>query len=948
MVAGATEGLLDRQLQTAHLQRAVDHCWHGVGRLVLIEGPAGIGKTALIGMAGELAGDAGLAVRTARGAELERSFSFGMVRQLFDSALGTADDAQRAVWCAGAAELAAPLFDPRATIDAQPAESLYARLHGLYWMCCNMAGERPQALLIDDAQWADDPSLAFLGFLARRLDELPILVVAAARSADNGSPDVLSALRAVPGTRTLRLPGLSARGVERFLAAHLGDRVEERFARACRDATAGNPFYLRELRLELGRRGIEPVAANVAQVPSLAPRRVADAVLTRLGRLSPAAPALADAIAILGDGVSLANAAAFAELDEGAALESANAMRTAELLSDEPGLAFVHPIVRAAIYDSVLPARRVARHAEAARLLHRLGAPAEQVAAQVVLAGGPRESWALAQLNLAADAAMAMGTPRNAASYLRVALAMSVGEPERVVALAAVGRAEALAGLPEAAEHLEEAVRASTDPDQRARAALDLAQLFKFTGRAPRGVELLSNLAPAADPILRDRVAIELLSAGLLNVTARDLLAARMDNIRDGHGPARDERERVELIALAYERAHANRPKAELLELVSRVQPVVDGSESGMLLPPWFTNAVAVLAFCDEYDAADAALGPVIERSRERGSIGSLLLTLSLRSQVAYRRGALADSLVDANTAYELAVGIAPGRSSMRFFPLAAICNVAVEQDRSDSELRQLLDETDTSIDRDTRHAGVGLLSRARLLLALGRDGDALEQLLQLGQLPSIFGTGSPTVVPWRSQAALIMHQLGDRAAAVRLAEEEVALARQMGANRALGSALRCYGLVHPRPAIDVLTEAVEVLAQSPARLDRARALVDLGTAMRLGGQRAASRMTLREGHELALRCGATKLADRAGREIAATGARVAPAGAGGVTSLTPSERRVAELAAQGRTNREIAQTLFVTEKTIETHLHHAYDKLGVRSRHKLGPLLTQSAVIAT
>ena len=940
MVAGATVGLLERELETAHLQRAVDHCWHGAGRLVVIDGPAGIGKTTLIGAARELARQAGMAVRTARGAELERSFAFGLVRQLFDPVLEAANDAQRAEWLAGAAELAAPLFDPRATLTATPAESLYARLHGLYWMCCNMARERPVALLIDDAQWADDPSLAFLGFLARRLDELPMLVVAAARSPDTNSGDVLSALRADPATRILRLQGLSARGVERLLAEHLGDGVEERFARACQAATAGNPFYLLELGLELERRGVEPIAGNAAQVPSLAPRRVAEAVLTRLGRLSPAAIGLAHAIAILGDGVSLANAAALADLDEAAALEIATAMETADLLREEPGLAFVHPIVRAVIYDSVLPAHRLLRHARAARLLHDQGAPAEQVAAQVLLAGGPREPWALAQLSLAADSAIAMGAPRNAAAYLRAALSMTHAESERVAALTRLGHAETVAGLPEAAEHLEEAVRRTRDPDQRARTALELSQLLKFTGRAPQSVQLLADLAPAADPILRDRLEIEMLSAALLNGTARDLLAARLEGIRDGRGPARNDRERVELIALAYEGAHANRPKSELLKLLARVRSGADSLESGVLLPPWFTNAVAVLAFCDEYDAADAALRPMIERSRRRGSIGSLLLTLSLSAQVAYRRGALPDSLIDATTAYNLAVEIAPGRSTMRFFPLAAISNVAVEQDRSEAELRRLLDETDTSIDRDARHVNVALLSRARLLLAVGRREDALEQLLELGQLPGTYGTGSPTVVPWRSHAALTMHQLGDQAGAARLAEEEVELARQMGANRALGGALRSYGMVQPQPAVDVLRDAVDVLAHSPARLEHARALVDLGTAMRLAGQRAASRRTLRDGHELALRCGATKLADRAGREIAATGAKIAPAGMSGVASLTPSERRVAELAAQGSTNREIAQTLFVTEKTVETHLRHAYDKLGVRSRHKLGAIL--------
>jgi DNA-binding CsgD family transcriptional regulator len=134
----------------------------------------------------------------------------------------------------------------------------------------------------------------------------------------------------------------------------------------------------------------------------------------------------------------------------------------------------------------------------------------------------------------------------------------------------------------------------------------------------------------------------------------------------------------------------------------------------------------------------------------------------------------------------------------------------------------------------------------------------------------------------------------------------------------------------------ELIAEAVSVLKRTPARLEHARALVDLGAAMRRSGERASSRVPLREGYDLAVRSSATKLAERARAEIAASGARVSARGLRGTESLTPSERRVAELAADGQSNRDIAQALFITEKTVETHLGHVYDKLDVRSRHKL------------
>ncbi|MBV8712767.1 MAG: hypothetical protein JOY56_13360 [Solirubrobacterales bacterium] len=165
-----------------------------------------------------------------------------------------------------------------------------------------------------------------------------------------------------------------------------------------------------------------------------------------------------------------------------------------------------------------------------------------------------------------------------------------------------------------------------------------------------------------------------------------------------------------------------------------------------------------------------------------------------------------------------------------------------------------------------------------------------------------------------------------------------------MGAARAVGIALRAAALVQKPPDVGLLSEAVGVLELSQARLEHARALVDLGAAMRRCGERSASREPLRRGLERAVACGATKLAEQARTEIAATGARLATEGLSGAAALTPSERRVADLAAQGHSNREIAQTLFVTEKTVETHLGHIYDKLDVRSRHKLSDVLASAA----
>jgi len=312
---GVIQGLLERELETAHLQRAVDHSGHGLGRVIVVEGPAGIGKTALVGAARELAREAGMNVRAARGAEFEQSFAFGGVRQLLDPLLASASESQRSEWLSGAAELAAPLFEARAALSALGRDSIYPRLQGLYWLCSNLAREQPLALCLDDAQWADEPSLAFLGFLARRLEELPILLLVAARLPILSAPEGLATLLGDPAARLLRPRGLSVKGVEQMLTRQLGDDVEARFVATCHAVTGGNPFLLHELAVELEAAGIEPLAINAAQIGALGPRCVANAVLARLGQLAPDAGRLAHAVAILGDGASLTDAANLAGID---------------------------------------------------------------------------------------------------------------------------------------------------------------------------------------------------------------------------------------------------------------------------------------------------------------------------------------------------------------------------------------------------------------------------------------------------------------------------------------------------------------------------------------------------------------------------------------------------------------------------------------------------------
>jgi DNA-binding CsgD family transcriptional regulator len=235
----------------------------------------------------------------------------------------------------------------------------------------------------------------------------------------------------------------------------------------------------------------------------------------------------------------------------------------------------------------------------------------------------------------------------------------------------------------------------------------------------------------------------------------------------------------------------------------------------------------------------------------------------------------------------------------------------------------------------DVGHEQVNLLcALGGLRLAQGRPAVALEHLLACGARLDKRGWRHPGLLPWQAAAALACHRLGRDAQARELLAGALAAARRYRAAVPLGVALRAAGLLTGE--LDALREAVTVLAGSQARLEHAHALVELGAALRRANQRAQGREPLREGLELAHRCGATALVARATEELGAAGARPRTPLRTGVEALSPSERRVARLAAEGLTNRDIAQALFVTTKTVEVHLSACYRKLGIATRSEL------------
>src|SRR5919197_4255706 len=410
-----TRALLERGDELRRIEACLDAARAGAGSTLAIEGPAGICKTALVAAARAAGRAAGMTVLAARGAEIERDFAHGAVRQLLEPALAGAAEAERAELLSGAAALAAPIVVP--TAERAGAADAFGVLHGLYWLCANLSAQSPLLLVVDDAHWADAASLRFLEFLARRVEGLPIALVVAARPGAGAD-----GLLADPATELVRPAPLSATAVADLVHAGLGRTPEAAFAEACREVTGGTPYLVAELVRALTERDLAPDAGHVEEVRALGPRTISRATLGRLGRLAPAAGALAHAAAVLGPGAQLADAAALAGLEPPAAAAAADALAAAGLLADARPLQFAHPIVRTAVEADLPAGLRAGLHAAAARRFAVAAAPPERVAVHLLAADPAGEPWVVEALRAAGRDAVAHGAPDSAATYLRRAL----------------------------------------------------------------------------------------------------------------------------------------------------------------------------------------------------------------------------------------------------------------------------------------------------------------------------------------------------------------------------------------------------------------------------------------------------------------------------------------------------------------------------------------------
>ena len=556
------------------------------------------------------------------------------------------------------------------------------------------------------------------------------------------------------------------------------------------------------------------------------------------------------------------------------------------------------------------------------------------------------------RLRDAAREALEQGAPDVAASYVRRALSEPPAAGERAALLFLLGTAEWRAGQSGAVAHLEQALAAAgEDPRTLIAACSALALAYANSDRAERAIEVLERALAAvgetsATLTLTERLgSIEpapLREAGLaLTLDAASVLCGMVNESTALAALRRAEESRARLnslpdppvtllVVLAWYAARKNRAveARELAERALACEPYPPPLEICMYL-------IVTLTLVECYDTVERLCEDLLAAARRRGAMQELAVISVFRASAWCDRGALADAEADARWALERAKGV------HRMHAASEVIRVLIERDaleEAEHELDQVSDPLTSRSDEVVRF----LIARGRLRFAQGRLGEALDDFLECRQRCARLGRLKLSAVPWRVDAALVHAALGDSGEARRLAGEQLELARAFGCPRALGMSLRASGLIEGgETGLELLGEAVKTLERSQSPLELARALSDYGAALRRAGRRVQARAELERALDLAHRCGARRIANQARAELIAAGAKPRRDAITGRDALTAGELRVARLAAEGLTNREIAQALFITTKTAKGHLSHVYRKLEITRRGQLANALT-------
>lgn len=925
--------LVGRDQEQAAIAAALERASAGTGELVLLSGSPGIGKSTLARAVAERARDAGFAVHVGRATEYERALPYGV----WIDALG---DLLQGLGTAAAAQ----------SLDAYGVQrELRARLTAL-------AAGQPLLVVLDDLHWSDDATLASLAALVRRPAEGPVLIVGVHRPL--AALDDISDELVRQGGVGLRLAPLA----DADAAALLGDVLGPADREAVLEQAAGNPFYLQQLARSPAAGGLDAQSAGM-------PQAIAASIRQEVDGLSAPARQLLRGAAVAGPPVDLRLAAVAADLDYPAALDALDELVRSELLvaaDASTAFAFRHPLVRRAVYEGAGAGWRIAAHTRLREALVELGADPTLIAHHVEHGATIGDE---AGVQILSDAARVVdGAPEVAAAWLAAALRLLPGE--RAAERAALQERRGVALL--AAGDLVEAHRAllaagGDTADQLWR----LAEVERWLGHdrdAVRRLERARELSDPANPLARVKTEIELMLVHEWNLRHADAQAAAeaaIDAAQASGDPVLiGEVRGVMATTLVQTEPRAAAPHYEAA--TETVRRYADETFPAHPMSLWDLGWAAT--YLERFDEAIEHFDRGARIARGRQMPGNAVMLLTDRAEPRYRAGRVAEAIELAEEAVEAARATpSPRYVWWALMRLGLILARAGHTERAD----EVVQECEALARRLPPSPLVGLWTaqaRAAAASARGEHEDAARVLAaaaggpDLPLLPPIDGNRPRQILV---EAALAR---GDDATAARWVDDAAAWARASGLHAQKGWALTTRALVERASgnvgaAASTAGRAVTSYDQGGAALEAARAQLLAASCLDGLGQRGAAAELVRMAEARCHELGALVDQARAARELRRMGKRpplraTAPArglraSAAGPTderlaSLTGREREVAEQVASGATNRQIAEALFLSEKTVESHLRNIFAKVGVSSRGALAAEVNREAPAAS
>jgi DNA-binding CsgD family transcriptional regulator len=800
-------------------------------------------------------------------------------------------------------------------------------VYGVRWVLEDLTTDQPVLLMVDDLQWADAGSLQALDLLVNALQHLPCLIVYAVRTGE--SVTAPEALARIQQSRRVLTPSPLSRAAVETLLEELRPGSDPEESERIHEITGGVPFFVREL---------------IADEGSETPESVVGSIGGRLSRLSATAIDTARAVCVLGAQASVGTVSELARQPIDAVADDISALVSAQLMTLDAGhLSARHPLIAHAVLAHMSASESADLHRRTADLLTQRGAPRAVIANHLLQTIPSGDADARARLAEQGKNSLAGGAYEMAVRYLDRAIAEAPLSAEDIGLLSALARARAgLGEFDEALASWDLAAGLTSDPEVLAQLRAESGDALVMAGRHREAQEAFGSLLDAGDTEspAQQRLIARMVMAGMLNGMPVAQMRHQVDRVLGQPQKADSYEDRLSLAAGSVLRVFECEGADEARDLALRA--LGDGillreeSSEGTAL----YMATGTLMWVSAFDQSQTLLTAAVEDAQVRGSSMAFATASSSRAHARMRMGLITEAILDFEAALEQR---ASGWNAYLGGVMGGLVECRIARGELDHALafRDELEELGHAPGITGAYATYALGDLAE---AHGEHDRAAQLYAEVGRLVAD-RMDNPSILPWRSGHALALIRLGQGREAAQSARENTALARQFGSPYALAQALRTQAAVDASvDRLGLLREALEVLSDTRALRLEAQIATDLAGMTVLmhsseGTEEVVSLLRMAEAHAQFQEL--RPLADRVQRLLERIGEPVHRSTSEAVNLLTVSERRVADLAASGMSNRQIAQQLFVTVKAVEWHLSNVYRKLGIRSRTRLPAVLS-------